>query len=361
MRRRTFLAQCAALAAPRFAFAQQQGALCGAVASSRAVSFLIGRQHADGSWKSDSYGAFKDGRALTPLVCLALHRDGSDPAQAALAKAMPWVEARTTSVAELFPIHNASWLLQLTTGSQEHTALRDAMTKRLRQLQLNASIGWDREHPYFGGWSYAPRARRAAQETAPFQQPNLSASVLAVAGLSAAGIGVDEPVLREALQFLRRCQNLPGGDGAPQSKFDDGGFFQLHDDPSRNKAGAAGTDSDGKTRQRSYTSATADGLRGSVMCGLGMDDPGVGAAVRWLDKNLNLDDVPDLRHYAAYSAASAESMLPTRAAARGWRDQVATRLMKDQRADGSWHNPAGEMRENDPLVATALAVLALAF
>lgn len=355
MRRRTFLAQCAILAAPRFAIAQRHSTLCGAEASNRAVSFLIDRQHADGSWKSDAYGVFKDGRALTPLVSLALRRAGTDPAHAAAAKAMSWVEPRATSAGTLFPVHNASWLLQAIAGSEEHPALRGAMTRRLHQLQLNTSTGWDRAHPYFGGWSYAPRAPIATGETAPFQQPNLSATVLAVAGLSAAGVGVERPVIRDALQFLQRCQNIHAGHGEPDAKFDDGGFFQLHDDPSRNKAGAAGTDSGGNARQRSYTSATADGLRGLVMCGIGVDDPKAVAAVHWLDKQLDLDDVPDLRHYAAYSTTLAGDLIPD----HGWHDMVAKKLTETQRPDGSWHNPAGEMREDDPLVATSLAVLAL--
>jgi len=359
MRRRTFLAQCAALVAPRPAIAGRLSAPLEVVACHRALRFLIDRQHEDGSWKSDVYGAFKDGRALTPLVSLALTRVGSEISRGAVAEAMPWIEAHTAGIAGMFPIHNASWILQATAGGEDYATLRQAMTGRLRQLQLNASLGWERRHPYFGGWSYAPLAPRAANETAPFQQPNLSASVLAIAGLIASGTGADAPIMRDALRFLRRCQNLPRGGRAP-SRFDDGGFFQLHDDPSRNKAGLAGTDSDGRVYQRSYTSATADGLRGLTMCGLDQEDPGVAAATRWLDKNLRLDDVPDLRHYAAYSTALAGANLPTHAGARTWRKLVKISLLKDQRADGSWQNTAGEMRENDPLVATSLAVLALA-
>jgi squalene-hopene/tetraprenyl-beta-curcumene cyclase len=272
---------------------------------------------------------------------------------------MSWIELQSTSIAELFPIHNASWILQATVGSENRVALRGAMVERLRQLQLNASMSWDREHPYFGGWSYAPRAPRAAKNIAPFQQPNLSASVLAIAGLSSAGVCSDEPVMQDALGFVRRCQNLSARGQAP-SKFDDGGFFQLHDDPSRNKAGPAGTEADGTTPQRSYTSASADGLRGLVMCGLGDGDREVDAARRWLDKHLRLGDVPDLRHYAAYSVADAEAGLPEAAGKPVWRDRVAGALIGAQGTDGSWYNPAGEMRENDPIVATPLAVLALA-
>src|SRR5262249_61079434 len=38
----------------------------------RAFRFLLDRQSPDGAWRSDLYGHFKDGTALTPLVLQAL-------------------------------------------------------------------------------------------------------------------------------------------------------------------------------------------------------------------------------------------------------------------------------------------------
>ncbi|MGI9239783.1 MAG: hypothetical protein ACR2RV_03220 [Verrucomicrobiales bacterium] len=359
MRRRTFLAQCAALAAPRLAIAGQPRMPSEvAAAKRRAVDYLVGCQRADGSWTSTVYGAFRDGRALTPLVSLALEQGASASSSDAAALALDWIASRTSDITEMFSVHNASWILQGSASRDGHARLRRAMIRRLRQLQLNAANGWHCEHPYFGGWSYAPRAPKGAGHTAPFQQPILSASVLAVAGLGAAGVGHEEPVMRDALRFLRRCQNFARHRRRP-SRFDDGGFFQLHDDPSRNKAGQAGTDRDGKTRQRSYTSATADGLRGLLLCGLAEDEPAVAAAAGWLDTFLNPDDVPDLRHYAAYSTAHASALLDRRGRTSAWRDQISRLLLEQQRPDGSWRNAAGEMREDDPLVATSLAVLSL--
>jgi len=39
--------------------------------------------------------------------------------------------------------------------------------------------------------------------------------------------------------------------------------------------------------------------------------------------------------------------------------EVAVELVKRQAADGSWANPVELVRENDPLVATSQAVIAL--
>src|SRR5438132_945052 len=40
---------------------------------SAAAAYLIGEQSPEGDWRPDTYGAFKDGTSLTPLVLQALH------------------------------------------------------------------------------------------------------------------------------------------------------------------------------------------------------------------------------------------------------------------------------------------------
>jgi hypothetical protein len=38
---------------------------------------------------------------------------------------------------------------------------------------------------------------------------------------------------------------------------------------------------------------------------------------------------------------------------------LAECLLAEQGADGSWVNPVGQVKEDDPLIATSLAVIAL--
>ena len=360
MRRRVFLTRCLlAFVLPRWVVAGERKREGAATARDQAARYLCRRQNVDGSWPSKIYGAFKDGHALTPLIFLALTRHGAEFSQSTRAKAIRWLLASPDSIAEVFPVHNASWLLQAGAIDQRLGPLRDPLRDRLHHLQIGTAQGWKPDHHFYGGWSYAPSAPAAAGEVPPFQQPNLSATVLAVAGLSAAGLEGRHPALQKAAGFIRHCQNI-APKGAQPSKFDDGGFFQLQDDPARNKAGTAGQDDSGRKRQRSYTSSTADGLSGLLLCGCGRDDPRVRAAVAWLDENLDLNDVPDLRHYAAHALASSLAQLRAIGMERPkWRRAIAASLLKGQRPDGSWHNDAGEMRENDPLVATALGLLGL--
>ena len=193
---------------------------------------------------------------------------------------------------------------------------------------------WIHSCPRTGGWSYSTTPPAADGPLSPMQQANLAATTLALDGLSAAGFSPSDPRLRRALPFLHACQNF--GEGP----FDDGGFFQLPDDPARNKGGFAGTDASGRTRYQSYVTATADGLRALGHAGESPDSPRVRQARAWLERYA-AKPRGDLRYYTARSLAKSGLSVGN--------------LLADQRADGSFLNPAGEMREDCPVVATALA------
>jgi hypothetical protein len=298
---------------------------------SAAVAWLLQQQSGDGAWRSDAYGAFRDGRALTPVVLRALA--GERPAEAACKSACKWLLENRATLFEEYPVHLASAILESSVHFPDLKPLAVAAKERLLELQC----------PGTGGWSYATVPPPPSGELSPMQQPNLAATVMAIDGLRAAGLRADDPVLRKSLAFVQTCQNH--GD----AKFDDGGFFQMADDPARNKAGIAGIDDEGKTRYKSYTSATADGLRALLLCGESPDSPRVRTATEWLQKSPHRGPA-DLKYYTARSLAKAGHLCPTH----------RSQLVAGQATDGSFRNPAGEMREDCPLVATALMVEALA-
>lgn len=320
-------------------------------AGEQAVRFLTQQQQTDGCWKSEIYGAFKDGHGLTPLITLALLENGSPQAVVAAGRALRWLTQHQETLGKVFPVHQASWLLQAGLHDEAFVLFRPAMVERLRELHFGSTQGWTPKQSAFGGWGYAPQPPTLDAPFAPFQQPNLAATVLAVDGLRSAGVPTSDLVLRECLTFIKRCQNLRNHPGIECGTFDDGGFFQMAEDPSRNKAGVAGTDQLGRRRLRSYTSATADGLRGLLRCGMPPTATRVEAARRWLARHADCHDVPDLRYFSALTMASTTGTLPE--------DSIAA-LIQLQSTHGFWRNAAGEMREDDPLVATAMMVLALA-
>src|SRR5262249_43324489 len=121
---------------------------------------------------------------------------------------------------------------------------------------------------------------------------DLSSTLFALGALRVAGSSADEPAIARALLFVRRCQNLAEDGRDDDPAFDDGGFFLTPTDPVRNKAGTAGTDRSRRVRFHSYGSATADGLRALLRCGLAPGHRRVEAARRWLERNYSATTNP---------------------------------------------------------------------
>ncbi len=316
-----------------------------AAARSRAILWLVSRQSEDGAWRSETYGAFRDGRALTPVVLRALA--GSVEAADACRKAAAWITGQGAAVFEEYPVHHAAAILEAAKDCEGLEAPVALAKQKLLELRC----------PRTGGWSYSTVPIPASGDLAPMQQANLSATAMALDGLKAAG-QVDADLFAKALGFLGGCQNFGTGEGA----FDDGGFFQMPDDPARNKAGSAGEDGRGVVRYLSYASATADGLRAILHAGEPLDSPQVRAAVKWLEgftwSAAGGKNAPaDLCYYTARSLRKTAGICPE--LGKGC-ERIRPLLEGAQGRDGSWWNAAAEMREDCPVVATALAVEALA-
>lgn len=339
-----------------------------------AIRFLLERQAPDGAWRSDTYGVFKQGDALTPLVVNTLLDAGEATAArrgadylAAMARPDGTIDAGPHGLT--YPVYAAA----LTVAALCRLGgAWDTWLSFLRRRQLAEALGWgpdDREH---GGWGYSqdlPRKPSPGQTGDPAAEPNLSATAFAIEALTAAG-RPDGPALRQALGFVCRCQNFAADPAGRDPDFDDGGFFFILGDPPRNKAGAAGTDRHGRERFASYGSTTADGLRALLACGLPRDDERVAAARRWLIEHFSASAHPggfalgrgalqaSVFYYYCWSAARA--LEAAGVCEVPWAGALAQELARRQRPDGSWVNDAVEVREDDPIVATALAAGALA-
>lgn len=311
---------------------------------SRAILWLISQQSEDGAWRAATYGAFRDGRALTPMVLRALA--GSVEAEDACRKAAEWMTAQGAALFEEYPVHHSASILEAAKECEGLIVPVVLAKRKLLELQC----------PRTGGWSYSTVAPPVTGELPAMQQANLAATAMALDGLKAAG-HADGALLARALVFVKGCQNFGTGEGT----YDDGGFFQMPDDPARNKAGVAGKDGRGVVRYLSYASATADGLRAMLHGGEPEDSPRVKAAVKWLEgfawSAAGGKNAPaDLCYYTARSLRRTVGVCPE---LKKVCERVNPLLEAAQGKDASWRNPAGEMREDCPVVATALAVEAL--
>ena len=364
-------------------------------ALARGITYLRKQQSPDRAWRSDLYATFKEGSALTPLVLEAIrvgeedeprpirlediqHNNDFEGSEFLANLIKPDGTVVGGEGALDYPVYTASLavlvlsqyekigaskaviggngeiLSQVT--SKDFLKARDAWLKYLLDRQLTEKLGWKPADKQYGGWGYCrliPKKPEPNAVAPPLIESNLSATVYALEALKAAGVKNGQ-VYREAEIFIRRCQN------------DDGGFFFIYDDPVRNKAGMEGG------RFHSYGSTTADGLRALRFC---QDEQGRGeeAAKRWLDKNFRADSHPGkyieahernreavYYYYAASVSKALRAAKVTDAAGTPWAEALTAELVKRQRPDGSWANPVDLVRENEPLVATAHAVIALA-
>lgn len=342
----------------------------------RGTEFLVRRQSSDGAWRSAHYGFLREGDALTPLVLHTLARCPQSAATIdAIKRGTAWLDSLTDQIArsgepwtELrYPLFTASYAARFYAGRGD-TARAGTWADCIENLQLTTRLGWTEDDPRYGGWSDAPRPpeRVAGSDVPDMLNPNLSATAYAVLGLAACG---RRNAALASRPFILRCQNDGAGTSC-ESAVDDGGFFFALKDPARNKAGAAGTDSNGRPRFRSYGSATCDGLVALFAIGTPGDEENIITALGWLGERSSdfvhpgdwpadrADSGRALLYYYAQSLAQVarRAQMPwTRPARRA----LESGLAAQQKPDGSWANSDPESCEDDPLIATAFALQAL--
>lgn len=358
----------------------------------KAAAWLVAQQADDGSWRSEEYGALRDGVSLTPTICTTLYYlpQGGAAARGAFVAGRGYLDQQVDDEGRLgnefhpYPIYSAaaaSWVAVL--GRHDETARRtqQAWIKFLRARQFSKQLGWTKDDAQFGGWGYTvrPPQKLAADALAPQPDANISATLFALGALSNAQVPLNDPAVLAARAFVKRCQNFSRKEGDRNDPGSDGGFFFSPTDAARNKAGAIGSgEAEG---YRSYGSATADGLRALLRTGFAPNHPRVVAAADWLRAHFTTDTIPGdftpesarlaQSYYFYYCWSAAHAFLHLGQAPfkqqRGderilidWRRELAEALLARQQEDGSWRNRFRDAKEDDPLVATPLAAAALA-
>lgn len=276
----------------------------------------------------------------------------------------------------------------------------------LKTTQWDQGEGIQPGQDWFGGAGYG-RGKR----------PDLSNTQFMLDALHDAGISPDDPSVQKALAFVSRAQNLPStndaswaqngakatkaapggaGNGAPADgatkdapgaakpattgeSFADGGFIYSPanggESMASDKAGEGRNGEKmppGSRSLRSYGSMTYAGFKSLLYAGLSRDDERVKAAFEWICRHYTFDENPGLGqeglfyYYHAMSRAllaAQQATIPAHAdgaaAQRNWRDDLIDAVVKRQRPDGSWVNPAERWEESQPDLATIYSLLAL--
>jgi hypothetical protein len=336
-------------------------------ALARGARYLWGHQSSDGGWPSHTYGLLRSGQSLTPFVLEALLQVPSGvytlPADK-VDRAIQFIRANTNREGALgmmdpslpdYPNYATALAVSALARAKRTGWEKDIrpMVTYLRRMQFTEQNGWKPSDAPYGAWGMG------GMEHPP---PNpghvdLSMTRYVLQALRAAGVPIDDPVFARARIFVERCQNYD-----PEHPKDaDGGFFFSTTEIDTNKAGPDGA------RFRSYGTTTADGILALFAIGRTLDDRRVRAAHNWLSSHHRDMAVPGFvgdayrrwpRGLAFYYAAASTEAFRTLGASMD--PAVADALKRSQRWDGSWVNSENLVKEDDPLIATAFAVRALA-
>lgn len=358
-----------------------------------AARYMVAKQSPDGAWRSEVYGCFRDGPTLTPYVMSSLFflSHGDDDIAKAYRRGVEYLVRMVGPDGRIqppprglnFPTYAAamaSRVVVLDEKTAERRRAQDAWLAMLLERRLSEALGWGPADPEFGGWGFSidpPRKPSPGQLRGIFFESNLSATLFGVAALKSARVPAADPIYKEILVFVKRCQNFTDDPAASDARFDDGGFFFIPNDPLQNKAGVAGTDRHGRQRFHSYGTMTADGLRALIQCGLPPDHPRVLAARRWLERHFTPTTNPGtfnedrevLRnatyYYYCWAVAHAFQHLGVRtvetpAGKVDWAEALADELLRRRLPDGTWTNRFTDAKEDDPLVSVPWAASALA-
>ncbi|MBI4564288.1 MAG: terpene cyclase/mutase family protein [Planctomycetes bacterium] len=330
-----------------------------------AARYLAQRQQPDGAWRGEEVAVLRPGPAMTGLVLVALARmppDIRDRHAASIERGLRCLKAQVDAEGRVGLLPDAAdypnyatalailALARLDAGGAR--PLIERMAGSLASAQLDEEEGWNPSDPEYGGWAFGGKPRPKPDAF----RLDLSVTRFVLEALAQAGVAKENPLWARARVFVERCQNY---DRDPR---DDGGFF-FTPLPSQNKAGVVETGPNAEFRL-SYGTATADGLICLRLTGASSER--IEAATRWLDERFATNCCPGFepRHQPPWHeglrgywlAAVARAMASERPA---WRDRIVHALASTQRTDGLWVNASPLMRENDPLLATALAVLAV--
>ncbi len=224
---------------------------------------------------------------------------------------------------------------------------------------------------FYGGVGYGNNSR-----------PDNSNLNFALQALQDAGVPGDDPFVQRALVFLKRTQmdgsinDMPYADGTKQ-----GGFIYATA-PSGDQAGVgqsqAGSidetldDGSVASRFRAYGSMTYAGYKSFAYAELSPDDPRVVAARRWISENYTVSENPGMGtsglyyYYMTFAKAleawgleSVDVVTGEGTCERDWREDLVNQLGSLQRADGSFEVRDERWMENNPVLISAYALIAL--
>lgn len=360
----------------------------------KAAAFLRSKQdHETGGWSVNPKGPVFP--AITGLVLSGLMGDPTvteaDPAVGQAVKFMLNYQQDDGGVYDtLLPTYNTS--ICVVALSKVSTPQAKAAVAKAREFLKTLQYGDNavsrpaigemvekvgKDHPFHGGFGYGRQGR-----------PDLSNTGWALEALHASGVESDSAEFQRAIVFLQRLQMVDRRDGVKINDMEfargsrQGGFIYAtgtSKDKASDGQSFAGTIketlSDGTTasRLRAYGSMTYSGFKSYIYANLPRSDPRVAAAWEWIGKNYTLAENPGVGQdgfyyyivvFAKAMRAYGDAAVPVVSADgavehKRWASDLVKRLGELQEEDGGFRSVDDRWMENDRVLITAYALIAL--
>ena len=332
---------------------------------------IMRQQATDGAWHSEHYGSMKQGAAVTAFTLYSishLSAESRKPHAAAFKKAVDFLKqgidkrgcVSAPDGSMDYPVYSTS--LILTVHKKLNIGLTPTQIKNMIQFLLDGQCmekrGFKPENLNHGGWDIlGPGSTKGKTAGA-----NVSVTYYVLEALSqyqSDDLFEDDRIKKSIAAAKVWCDRIV-------KTSDKGGFYFTSEIRSNlNKAGWVTEE-----QPRAYGSATCDGLGILLFTDAKKDAEAVKQTVAWLNANPQIDEVPgftdeesswpsSLRFY--YLTALSRSLDHFEPAVTKKRRRAIAQLLVDtQSQSGLWQSEFNQMRENDPLIATSLALIALA-
>ncbi|PQO31650.1 hypothetical protein [Blastopirellula marina] len=340
--------------------------------TSSGIAWLLRQQADDGGWHSATYGNLRDGIGITALVLKALvevtphlHESLAKLISPAITRGIAYLTATSDKHGLVCgpnkssdnPVYATALLLDALHSLPNATSNRQTAQRLLAALQ-QAQFGPANHCPEtaleFGGWgSLFP----VGVNKLPGDAANISVTSHALRTLQRYD-RLDDATAKRAASFLNRCR---GGKG-----------YAFVPDPHSplNKLGTEQLPG-GDLRARGYASATCDACLAWLALGSKFVEPYQSALTAytemplpwlWTDNRTrpSREIAAQAGLYFYHAARLGELWRATSNTALGARILLTTeQLVTHLQIDGSWQNSIDTMREDDPLIATALGLMGL--
>jgi hypothetical protein len=337
-------------------------------AAKKAASFLIAQQNDDGTFGKGRESAMPGVVGLTVQSLVHSPEKWTEENSPAVKKGVAYMLSKQQDNGSFalpkFGLENYNTAFAVMAIAPLHNPAYSERLKKAKDYLMTCQFLGKREEAGFGSFGYSPGS-----------SGDLSNTAYALDALTILSVPTTDDVWKNALIFVRRCQDTPETNDLPGMKAGpgSGGFvYRPQSSPV--------VETNGKHEKfvpKAYGSMSFEGFR--LLASSTTDatnDPALQAAKKWIANNFTVSIHPgvaatnekfdDKAGYFYYiyglSKALSERGEKELTLAGGkkvlWASELAKQLISIQGADGSFTNSNGAWMENSKILATAYALSA---